>query len=61
MSSTATTDIFLKGIVRVMWLAMAFITVGAVLQSTAYGVPHMIFARVFTGIGTGMETSTVPM
>ncbi|KAF9045772.1 general substrate transporter [Hymenopellis radicata] len=46
---------------RAMWLAMAFITVGAVLQSTAYGVPHIIFARVFTGIGTGMETSTVPM
>ncbi|KAK1226314.1 hypothetical protein PQX77_010699 [Marasmius sp. AFHP31] len=46
---------------RAMWLAMALITVGAVLQATAYSVPHVIIARVITGFGTGMETSTVPM
>ncbi|KAF9263859.1 general substrate transporter [Marasmius fiardii PR-910] len=46
---------------RAMWLAMALITVGAVLQTTAFSVPHIIIARVITGFGTGIETSTVPM
>ncbi|KAG7098061.1 hypothetical protein E1B28_000035 [Marasmius oreades] len=45
---------------RAMWSAMALITVGAVLQTTAFSVPHII-ARVITGFGTGIETSTVPM
>ncbi|KAL0564739.1 hypothetical protein V5O48_017300 [Marasmius crinis-equi] len=46
---------------RAMWLAMALITIGAILQTTSYSVPHIIIARVITGFGTGMETSTVPM
>ncbi|ESK89756.1 hexose carrier protein [Moniliophthora roreri MCA 2997] len=46
---------------RAMWLAMSLITIGATLQTTAYSVPHVIIARVVTGFGTGMETSTVPM
>jgi MFS family permease len=44
-----------------MWIAMVFIIVGAILQTTAYSVPHMMVARFVTGIGTGIETSTVPM
>jgi MFS family permease len=35
--------------------------VGAILQTTAYSVPHIMIARFITGIGTGIETSTVPM
>ena len=35
--------------------------VGATLQTTAYTVPHIMIARFVTGIGTGIETSTVPM
>lgn len=35
--------------------------VGATLQTTAYSVPHLMVARFLTGIGTGIETSTVPM
>ncbi|KAF5314218.1 hypothetical protein D9758_018178 [Tetrapyrgos nigripes] len=46
---------------RAMWTAMLIITIGAVLQATAYSVPHIIIARIITGMGTGMETSTVPM
>ncbi|KAI6912336.1 putative Myo-inositol transporter 1 [Hortaea werneckii] len=46
---------------RCMWLAMGWIIVGAVLQTTAYSVPHIMVARYITGIGTGIETSTVPM
>lgn len=44
-----------------MWIAMGFIIVGAALQTSAYSVPHMMIARFITGIGTGIETSTVPM
>jgi MFS family permease len=35
--------------------------VGGALQASAYSVPHMMIARFLTGIGTGIETSTVPM
>ncbi|KAJ4349572.1 uncharacterized protein N0V89_008188 [Didymosphaeria variabile] len=44
-----------------MWIAMVWIIVGAILQTTAYSVPHLMIARFITGIGTGIETSTVPM
>ncbi|WOO83056.1 Sugar transporter STL1 [Vanrija pseudolonga] len=44
-----------------MWFAMVFVLIGATLQTTAYTVPHMMIARFITGIGTGIETSTVPM
>ncbi|KAI9658172.1 MAG: hypothetical protein M1831_004019 [Alyxoria varia] len=35
-------------------------TIGAILQTSAYGVPHFIVGRIITGIGNGMNTSTVP-
>lgn len=44
-----------------MWIAMAFIIVGGALQACAYSVSHIMIARYITGIGTGIETSTVPM
>ncbi|EME40962.1 hypothetical protein DOTSEDRAFT_91026 [Dothistroma septosporum NZE10] len=44
-----------------MWVAMGWIIVGAILQTTAYSVPQILVARYVTGIGTGIETSTVPM
>ncbi|KAI7777526.1 hypothetical protein LA080_003420 [Diaporthe eres] len=37
------------------------IIVGAALQTSAFTVPHIMIARFITGIGTGIETSTVPM
>jgi MFS family permease len=43
---------------RTMWTAMGFVLVGAVLQTTAYSVPHLVIGRVITGLGTGMKTST---
>ncbi|KAI9841234.1 MAG: hypothetical protein M1837_000899 [Sclerophora amabilis] len=46
---------------RSMWIAMVWIIVGAVLQTSAYSVPHLMVGRFITGIGTGIETSTVPM
>jgi MFS family permease len=35
--------------------------IGAILQCTSYSVPQIMVARYITGIGTGIETSTVPM
>jgi MFS family permease len=46
---------------RTIWLAMAFVLVGAILQTTAFTVPHLIVGRLVTGCGTGIKTSTVPM
>ncbi|KAJ9396948.1 hypothetical protein DTO282F9_6202 [Paecilomyces variotii] len=46
---------------RAMWVAMAWIIVGASLQASAFSVPHLMIGRYVTGIGTGIETSTVPM
>lgn len=46
---------------KVMWLAASIIIIGAVLQASAYSVPHLIIGRIVTGVGTGLETSTVPM
>lgn len=39
-----------------MWIAMCFIIVGAILQTTAFTVPHLIIGRYITGIGTGRPT-----
>ncbi|KIK35386.1 hypothetical protein CY34DRAFT_57240, partial [Suillus luteus UH-Slu-Lm8-n1] len=34
--------------------------VGAILQTSAFSFVHLIFARIFTGYGNGLITSTVP-
>lgn len=44
-----------------IWTAMVFVLIGAILQTTAFHVPHLVISRVVTGFGTGMKTSTVPM
>ncbi|KAI9801921.1 MAG: hypothetical protein M1833_002236 [Piccolia ochrophora] len=46
---------------RSMWIAMVWIIVGAVLQTSAFSVPHLMIGRYITGIGTGIETSTTPV
>ncbi|KAI4155122.1 MAG: hypothetical protein LQ340_001196 [Diploschistes diacapsis] len=46
---------------KMMWFAMCWIIGGATLQASATGVPHLMIGRYVTGIGTGIETSTVPM
>lgn len=52
-------DIF--GRRRMIWLAMGFIIIGASLQTSAYSLAHLIVGRVITGLGTGIDSSTVPM
>lgn len=46
---------------KCMWFAMCWIIVGAVLQCSSYSQGQLLAARYITGIGTGIETSTVPM
>ncbi|KAF2178797.1 general substrate transporter [Zopfia rhizophila CBS 207.26] len=46
---------------RMIWIAMGFVVVGAVLQTSAYHLAHLIIGRVITGLGTGIDSSTVPM
>lgn len=44
-----------------IWMAMAFIIVGASLQTSAFHLPHLVVGRIITGLGTGIDSSTVPM
>ncbi|KUJ08312.1 general substrate transporter [Mollisia scopiformis] len=46
---------------KVIWLAASIIIIGAILQCSAYSVAHLVIGRIVTGMGTGLETSTVPM
>ncbi|KAM5356574.1 hypothetical protein ACJ41O_003220 [Fusarium nematophilum] len=46
---------------KTIWVAMSLVIIGAILQASAYNVPHLVIGRVITGFGTGMKTSTVPM
>ncbi|KXH28937.1 hypothetical protein CSIM01_13339 [Colletotrichum simmondsii] len=46
---------------KTIWVAMVFILVGTTLQTSAFGIPHLIVGRIITGIGTGMESATVPI
>jgi MFS family permease len=45
---------------RSVALGCAFLTVGGILQATAYTLPHMIIGRVIGGLGIGVNT-TIPM
>ncbi|OGM46514.1 sugar transporter [Aspergillus bombycis] len=37
------------------------LSIGAALQATAYGIPHMIVGRIVAGVGNGLNTSTIPV
>jgi MFS family permease len=40
---------------------MGLIIVGASLQTSAHTLAHLIVGRIITGLGTGIDSSTVPM
>ncbi|KAE8143815.1 MFS sugar transporter [Aspergillus pseudotamarii] len=44
-----------------LWLAMITLSIGAIIQTSAYGVPQMIVGRIVAGLGVGIDTATVPM
>ena len=41
-------------------IGTTIMSVGALLQCTAYSVPHMIVGRIVAGIGNGINTATAP-
>ena len=45
---------------KAMWFAMGWIIVGATLQTSAFGVPHIMVGRYIAGIGTGIEVRLFP-
>jgi len=46
---------------QAIWIAMAFIIIGAILQTSAFSVVQLMIGRVIVGLGVGIDTSTVPM
>ncbi|THY32689.1 general substrate transporter [Aureobasidium pullulans] len=45
---------------KTIFLGSAIMVVGATLQTSAFSLGHLIAGRVITGVGNGMNTSTVP-
>ncbi|EXJ89874.1 hypothetical protein A1O3_02941 [Capronia epimyces CBS 606.96] len=45
---------------KTIFLGSAIMVVGATLQASAFSLPHFIVGRVITGLGNGLNTSTVP-
>lgn len=45
---------------RTILLGTTVMSIGAILQITAYGVPQMIVGRIVAGVGNGLNNSTAP-
>ncbi|KAK5057666.1 hypothetical protein LTR84_011667 [Exophiala bonariae] len=45
---------------KTIFLGSAIMIIGATLQASAFSLPHFIVGRLVTGIGNGLNTSTVP-
>ncbi|KAH0336210.1 general substrate transporter, partial [Aureobasidium melanogenum] len=45
---------------KTIFLGSAIMVIGATLQTSAFALAHLIVGRIITGIGNGMNTSTVP-
>ena len=46
---------------RSVLLGTTVMSIGAILQIAAYGVPQMIVGRIVAGLGNGMNTATAPV
>ncbi|GLA11301.1 hypothetical protein AnigIFM62618_003595 [Aspergillus niger] len=44
-----------------VWLAMCIIIIGATVQTSSYSKAQLLVSRLFTGIGIGIMTTTVPV
>ncbi|KAI1308072.1 hexose carrier protein [Xylaria venustula] len=42
-------------------IGTVIMTIGAILQTSSFSVPHIIVARIVTGIGNGINTATAPV
>ncbi|KAJ4310901.1 hypothetical protein N0V94_008221 [Neodidymelliopsis sp. IMI 364377] len=46
---------------KCIMLGCVILSIGAALQSAAFGIPQMIVGRIVAGLGNGMNTSTIPV
>lgn len=46
---------------RSVIIGTVIMMIGAILQVTAYSVPHMIVGRLVAGLGNGLNTATAPV
>ncbi|KAF8057573.1 general substrate transporter [Lyophyllum atratum] len=46
---------------KTFMIGVVIMSIGAILQASAYSVPQMIVARLITGVGNGMNTATAPV
>ncbi|WWC70481.1 uncharacterized protein I206_104432 [Kwoniella pini CBS 10737] len=46
---------------RTIMLGCSVLIVGATLQTASFGIPQLIVGRIITGLGNGINTSTVPV
>lgn len=44
-----------------MWIASGAVIIGAALQASAFTIAHLVVGRIICGMGTGLNSSTVPM
>lgn len=45
---------------KTIFVGSSIMVIGALLQCTAFSLPHLIVGRIVTGMGNGLNTSTVP-
>jgi sugar porter (SP) family MFS transporter len=45
---------------KTIFIGSCIMVVGATLQASAFSLPHFIVGRLITGMGNGLNTSTVP-
>lgn len=46
---------------KTILIGCTVLTIGAILQTAAYGVPQMIIGRFVAGLGNGINTTTIPV
>lgn len=46
---------------KTVFIGCTFVTIGAILQASAFSLSHFVIGRVICGFGTGINTSTVPV
>ncbi|KAI0850541.1 putative MFS sugar transporter [Daldinia vernicosa] len=46
---------------KTVLVGTVIMSVGAILQTSSFSVPHMIVGRIVTGIGNGINTATAPV
>lgn len=51
----------LLGRKKMIMLGTTIMFIGATIQAASFGIPQLVVGRIITGIGNGMNTSTVPM